>query len=157
MMFANLGEFAAFMATLAPKELALDTLGREKVAKLLKSAIKAHLGGPVDGPKSPFNWAPLADSTVAKKGHDRPLYETGALRDSIDWGHEAPRKTVVGSTDEKAPWHEFGPSNGRFPRRSFLAGTANEKNDEAFALYVATMTRLTQSAAITGSSTVRIK
>jgi hypothetical protein len=29
--------------------------------------------------------APLAESTVAKKGHDRPLYETGRLRDSVYW------------------------------------------------------------------------
>jgi len=134
MNFANLGAFSRHMALLAVKELAIDTIARGGVAAELHKAVREKIGGDPAGLPPP-----LAASTVEKKGHDLPLYESGKLHDSIQWEHVSARKTIVASDDPKAVWHELGPTNGRFPRRSFLASTANEKNMLLLDLYTETL------------------
>lgn len=129
MNFPSLGAFSMFAARLAVRERALDTLGRGLVARFLEERIKDNLG-------TEFIQPPLAASTVERKGFDAPLIETGAMHDSIGWEHASVRRTVVGSTDEKAVWHEFGPSNGRFPARPFFSKTAEEENSHMFDLYL---------------------
>jgi len=106
-----------------------DASGRAVVAKFLEHRIKENLG-------TEFIQPPLAASTVARKGFDAPLIETGKMHDSIGWDHASVRKTIVGSTDEKAVWHEFGPSNGRFPARPFFSKTAEDENSHMFELYI---------------------
>lgn len=69
------------------------------------------------------DWPALAESTIKRKGHDRILVETGALRESLvqiggpDNVHEAFEKGMVyGTSDAKALFHQFGTS--RMPKRS---------------------------------------
>lgn len=74
-----------------------------------------------------YGWPPLEPATVARKGADTPLLETGELRESIHWtvdGHSA----FVGTDDPKAPFHEHGTAH--VPPRSFLRGAAMAKEHE---------------------------
>ncbi len=140
MYFQNMMAFARHVGHLAVAESIVDMAGRGEVAHFFKKEILAKIGNPAKlGP-------PLAQSTIDRKGHDGPLLETGVLRDSIGWEHVSKRHTVVGSTDKKALWHELGPTNNRFPRRSFLASTAQEKNNEAFDLYLAHIHKIASTA-----------
>ena len=95
---------------------------KSRIALAIRTAFRRRSRG-----GAAHRWSPLPSA-------DQTLLRTGELRDSIGWEHIGRRETVVGSTDEKAPFHEFGTS--RIPRRSFLASTVVEKNDEAFALYM---------------------
>ena len=79
-------------------------------------------------------WAPLAASTIKRKGHDRILVETGALRDSlVTIGgpgnvHEAMQRGMVFGTDvEYALFHQTGTS--RMPARPPV-GMAEETLDK---------------------------
>jgi len=66
-------------------------------------------------------WAPLAPSTIAAKGHNRILYETGALEESLtSGGGDAIREVfdrglVFGTSTEYAIFHQEGTS--RMPAR----------------------------------------
>jgi len=127
MNFPSLGAFSMFAARLAVREHALDTLGRGLVARFLEERIKDNLG-------TEFIQPPLAASTVERKGFDAPLIETGKMHDSIGWEHASVRKTIVGSTDEKAVWHEFG--TGHVPARPFFSKTAENENKKMFEMYL---------------------
>ena len=127
MNFPSLGAFSMFAARLAVRERALDTLGRGTVAHFLEERIKDNLG-------TEFIKPPLAASTVERKGFDAPLIETGKMHDSIGWEHASVRKTIVGSTDEKAVWHEFG--TGHVPARPFFSKTAQDEDKAMFAMYL---------------------
>jgi HK97 gp10 family phage protein len=96
--------------------------GLKEVVKRIEKTAKDEIGHyqPSIGP---FNaWDPLADSTEedkARKGFEpnAPLERTGQFRDS--WKSEAEGKEgVVGSTDERAPWFEFGTT--KMPPRPVL-------------------------------------
>jgi HK97 gp10 family phage protein len=66
-----------------------------------------------------FGWPRLAESTIERKGFERPLYETGELQNSIHHNvddHEA----YVGTDVEYAKYQEYGTS--RIPARPFLGG-----------------------------------
>ena len=135
--FASLAEFAAFLPRAKVAELVADTEGRTAASAFFAHEMHDRIG---DRDRLP---PPLADSTVMErleKGYsaDEPLLASGVLRDSIGHENVSVRKTVAGSTDPKAVWHEFGPTNGRFPARSFVASTAQEHEEEAFEIYVKT-------------------
>jgi len=151
MNFPSLQAFSRHMATLTIEERAIDTLARAGVATVLTRKVKEKIGDPAR------LLPPLAASTIAKKGNDLPLVDTGALKESITWRHMSPRRTVVGSTEDKAIWHELGPVHGRYPKRPFLAPTAEEENVGLFELYAKAMraflTRSRPEAAITMSAT----
>lgn len=53
-------------------------------------------------------WRPLAKSTVAVKGHSRPLVLTGELRDSITYKVIPGARVQIGTDDPKAAWHHYG-------------------------------------------------
>ena len=65
--------------------------------------------------------APLAESTIAKKGHDRILFETGALGDSLFSETDDSIRDVsdhyltFGTSDKKAMFHQEG--TRRMPAR----------------------------------------
>jgi phage gpG-like protein len=88
-----------------------------EAAEMVREAARALIGYPNSA------WAALAESTLAHKGADTPLLETGELRDSIE-------KTVghcvawVGSNNDKALWQEFGTLH--IPPRSFIGMAAIE-------------------------------
>jgi phage gpG-like protein len=133
--FASLDEFAAFMLRAVAAVAVADVAGRSAAAAFLTDKAKDRIG------KAELLPPPLAEATQEERvkagfSADETLLRSGALRDSIGWQHESPRKTVIGSTDEKAVFHELGTSRG-IPARSFLASTANEHGDEAvLGLYV---------------------
>jgi phage gpG-like protein len=132
-LFANPREFALFMERAAKVELFADTAARTGVALYFVKEARDRIG------QAELLPPPLADSTQAeraRKGYpsDATLLRTGRLRDSIKWEHESPRKTVFGSDDPKAPYHEFG--TDRIPARSFLASTVREHDAPGFAIYV---------------------
>lgn len=58
--------------------------------------------------RRPGPWAPLAPSTIRRKGHDKILYDTGRLRDSISIGEVTPSSATVGTDAPYAPYHQFG-------------------------------------------------
>ncbi|MDU3302770.1 MAG: hypothetical protein E7E83_15250 [Enterobacter ludwigii] len=96
--------------------------GLEVVAKTIEEEAKEEIGvyqpavGPFDA------WDPLAESTKADRvrqgySEDDPLLRSGELRDSIS--HRVMGlAAVVGSTDDKAVWQEFG--TDRIPPRPFI-------------------------------------
>jgi phage gpG-like protein len=74
-----------------------------------------------------FGWVPLAESTLARKAADTPLYETGELQDSYE--HNSDRhEGYVGSDNPKAEWHEYGTQN--IPARPVLGGALIECEPE---------------------------
>ena len=74
-----------------------------------------------------FPWEPLAPATIARKGADTPLVETGELRDSIAHNSDE-NEGYVGTDNEKAKWHEFG--TAAIPARPFLGGAITACEDE---------------------------
>jgi phage gpG-like protein len=77
-----------------------------------------------------YGWPRLQPATVARKGADTPLLETGELRDSIEHytPPSGPLETFVGSNNPKAKWHELGTVH--IPARSFLMAAAMHKERE---------------------------
>ncbi|MGC1272582.1 MAG: phage virion morphogenesis protein [Planctomycetaceae bacterium] len=80
--------------------------------------------------------APLSPVTVAKKGHDRPLVETDAMRQSLlqsghpeHLGGTSHRGLVFGTSDEKATIHQHGTK--RIPARPFVGWTEERVDDAA--------------------------
>lgn len=137
MFFPDLKAFAAYIRVMAVGELMADTAGRGEVAKLFTKTAKEIIG---DSGKL-LDLAPSTQAERVSKGYsaNEPLLLTGELQDSIDWQHESPRKTSIGSDLEKAVWHEFGTPH--IPARPFLTTTGAEKNVEGFELYSATIGR----------------
>ena len=74
-----------------------------------------------------FGWPPLAETTIARKGADTPLVETGELRDSIAHNSDD-NEGYVGTDNEKAKWHEFGTAT--IPARPFLGGAVTACEEE---------------------------
>ncbi|MEB0133574.1 HK97-gp10 family putative phage morphogenesis protein [Pseudomonas sp. CCI2.4] len=112
MEFHSLQSLALHMATAAVAEIAALEHGLEKCAKKIEETAKAEIGH-YQSAAGPFAaWADLADSTEERKSKmgypaDAPLEATGQMRDSISHkvhGLEA----VIGSTDQKMVYHEFG-------------------------------------------------
>lgn len=133
MYFPSLAAFTAFLRTMQVREIFVDTAARGAVAELYRDAVKDLIGNAEMLPP------PLADATQverARSGYspDETLLRSGELRDSYHWAHVSPRKTLIGSGEEKAVWHEFGTTRG-VPGRQPLATTAAEKNVEGFEVY----------------------
>lgn len=78
-------------------------------------------------------WEELSDATIRKKGHSQILIEDGELQSSFDYAYDpAETEAIVGTSDPKAQFHEFGvPENG-VPARPILRPAAIwiEKNYE---------------------------
>jgi phage gpG-like protein len=117
-----IGKFRAFEANM---ELAAEGILTEW-AVTVRDKAKESIG------TYNYGWPPLAPETVARKGADTPLLDTGALRDSISAfvqmhsvGHG---RAVVGSNEDTAVWQELGTS--RIPPRSFLVSSAMRSHKE---------------------------
>lgn len=99
----------------------------KKAAEIVQKEAKRVIG------TYDYGWPPLKEETIARKGADTPLLESGELRDSIekyiDYGAG---QAYVGSNNPKATFHELGTS--RIPARSFLAGAAQAKEHEVHEL-----------------------
>lgn len=73
-------------------------------------------------------WAELAPETIRRKGSDRILVDTGALRASLveiggvnNISVVADRGSIYGTSDPKAIWHQFG--TRRMPARPMVGTT----------------------------------
>lgn len=98
----------------------------EKACKVLKASAQHAIG------TYEFGWKPLAASTLARKSADTPLFETGALKDSIEF-NVAHREAYVGTSHFVAAWQEFGTRS--IPPRPFMGGALNAKQGEIRALF----------------------
>ncbi|RVD77001.1 hypothetical protein [Pseudomonas koreensis] len=131
MDFKDLGSLALHMATAEVALLASLEAGLEKCAVKIQKTAEAEIGHYQSG-IGPFpSWADLAESTEtqkAKMGYpaDAPLEATGEMGRSFSHfthGLEA----VIGSTDKKMVYHEFGTL--KMPARPVL-GPAVLRNRE---------------------------
>ncbi|KAF1004102.1 MAG: hypothetical protein GAK36_00127 [Pseudomonas sp.] len=112
MDFKDLGSLALHMAGQEAALLASLHAGLEKCAKRVEQTAKSEIGNYQAG-IGPFPaWAELADSTEehkAKMGYppDSPLLASGSMRASITHSTSI-LEAVIGSTDPKMVFHEFG-------------------------------------------------
>jgi len=117
----TIDEFATVIDGIGQQVSAMDY--SETLGDFLPTIAEQHaemFGGEHDSNGSP--WAQLAPSTVARKGHSRILFETGALMESLvsvggenNIAESFPRGLVFGTSDEKALFHQNGTS--RMPAR----------------------------------------
>lgn len=78
-------------------------------------------------------WAPLAESTVAAKGHSTPLIETGNLVADLETSSEFNQRTatgIIGTSTQYGPIHEFGAPEAGIPARPFLGPGARYARDK---------------------------
>ncbi|MHC8295321.1 HK97-gp10 family putative phage morphogenesis protein [Pseudomonas sp. LB3P58] len=112
MEFKSLGGLALHMVSQEVALLASLHAGLEKCAAKVEMTAKDEIGHYQSG-IGPFPaWADLADSTETQKARmgypaDAPLEASGAMRESITHTTHM-LETVIGSTDEKMVYHEFG-------------------------------------------------
>lgn len=102
----------------------------EPALRLVASAIRS-IEQELFASEGKGNWPPLAASTVAKKGHNRILVETEALKDSLteqgDGAHFEifqRNELIYGSSDPKAALHKAGTS--KMPKRDPLIVDASD-------------------------------
>ena len=106
---------------------------------IVKEHAQAQLGHYLDhgGPYPGEPWAPLAASTIARKGHDTPLVDTGELHDSIEvtakhQHAEIGVKSAIGASGKDigdiAVWMEFGTVH--VPPRPFMGPALHEETKE---------------------------
>ena len=117
----DINEFSAMLAGIGDQVAAMDysdTL--DEFMPVIAEQHASMFGSEQDSNGS--KWAELRPSTIARKGHDRILFETGALRDSLvsvggpnNIAEAFPRGLVFGTSDEKALFHQDGTS--RMPAR----------------------------------------
>ncbi len=97
----------------------------ERTCVLLEDSAKEAIGND----DYIFGWPRLAQSTIDRKGFERPLFETGALRDSITHNVDSNGKEAAIGTDlDYAKYLEFGTS--KMPARPFLGGALIAKEHE---------------------------
>jgi hypothetical protein len=97
-----------------------------EIAVLIREEAKTKIGEYQKG------WPPLAESTVKRKGHDRPLLDTGELKESISafvemHGPESGR-AVIGSPLERGLFAEIG-TRHEPPRPWLLPAVLESRKD----------------------------
>lgn len=131
MEFSSLGSLALHLMAAQAAEVAALERGLEKCARRIEQTARDEIGH-YQSAAGPFpHWDDLADSTEQDKSThgypvSAPLLRSGEMRDSITHtvhGLEA----VIGSTDKKLAYHEFGTS--RIPPRPVM-GPAAFRNKE---------------------------
>jgi hypothetical protein len=124
----NLPEAIKLFAAMPIAIEAANRLALEKGAKIIQTEAKRVIG------THDYGWPALAESTVAKKGHDDPLIDYSSskpgslIRDTIQTKVEG-KSAYIGSDSDVAVYNELGTSKA--PPRSFLAGAAHHKGEAA--------------------------
>ena len=103
-----------------------DDTAMRQGAELVKSEAKAAIG------TYRYGWPRLKPATVARKGKDTPLLQTGELKNSIESQKVGEHQYEVGSTSKKAVWHELG--TPRIPPRPFLSEAARRREAQVHKL-----------------------
>lgn len=131
--FPDLGSLATYIALRATAIEASLSQGLEQVGEMIAEDARDKIGT-YQAASGPFiAWAPLAASTVERKGHNLPLYETGELQDSFDFDVVG-LEMAAGSKDPKMVFHERGTE--RMPARP-VVGPAGFENREAIRMLIA--------------------
>jgi HK97 gp10 family phage protein len=120
----NLAGLAAHLLTAKADMKWAEGVALERVCRMLEKSAKDAIG------TYRFDWPQLQPETIARKATgDKPLLETGALRDSITHNADADGKDAyVGTDDPVAKYHEFGTSH--IPARPFLGGALHAKESK---------------------------
>ena len=129
--FSNLGSLALHLAGQEVALLASLHAGLEKCAVRLETTMESEIGHYQPGIGPFAAWADLADSTEAQKARmgypaAAPLEASGKMKKSFTHTTTA-LETVVGSTDPKMVYHEFG--TPKMPARA-VVGPALLSNKE---------------------------
>lgn len=134
--FDSMGKFALHLAERVIAGRAALEEGLELAAQVIEKEARDELGT-YQSAIGPFPaWEELAESTkdsrvAAGYTENDPLLASGAMRDTF--GHERERlEAVIGSTDEKMIFHEFGTS--RMPPRPVFGPAVLRKEKEVAAL-----------------------
>lgn len=136
--FGSLMEFSGFLGTRVPAVAAALEAGLEKALVKIEMTAKAEFGR-YQGATGPFpEWPELAEATKDDRVHqgyaeNEPLLRSGEQRDSIEHAWVGPLEGVVGSTDPKMVFSEFGTPTE--PARPVL-GPAAYLNRDALRLLV---------------------
>ncbi len=123
----NPAQFSTHLLNLVAGEALALHEGLKIVAKTIKNKAKKSIGHYQSAVGNFPAWATLKDSTLAEKTRlgysppDNPLLRTGEMRDSISYEVKG-LTAVIGSTDQKAVWHELGTS--KMAMRPFLGPAA---------------------------------
>jgi phage gpG-like protein len=124
--FTSLGAFAAHMTGMIAHVEHAKHAALEEAAKIVEKGAKENIG------TYNLGWPQLAEATQKERvargfSANDPLLRKGDLRDSIGHtvGHD---EAHVGSNLDVAVWQELGTK--RIPPRSFLMGTAVQKEDQ---------------------------
>jgi phage gpG-like protein len=129
--FKSLGALALHMASQEMALLVSLHEGLEKCARRVEKTAKEEIGHYQAG-IGPFPaWEALADATEASKSlagypMDAPLLASGEMQNSITHTTHA-LEAIIGSTDEKMVYHEFG--TPKMPARPVM-GPAVLRNKE---------------------------
>lgn len=131
MEFKSLGALALHLASQEVKLLVCLHEGLEKCAKQVEKTAKDEIGHYQAGIGPFAAWEALADATEASKSlagypMDAPLLASGDMQNSITHTTHA-LEAVIGSTDEKMVYHEFG--TPKMPARPVM-GPAILRNKE---------------------------
>lgn len=106
-----------FVGVLNSIRHALENGGKDdlkEAAEVVKAEAQSAIG------TYKYGWPPLSPETVARKGADTPLLQTGAYRASFEAVVTSNHEAHVGSNDPKAQWLEFG--TPKMPPRPVLPG-----------------------------------
>ena len=103
----------------------------DAIGKAVQARAREYLGVPQTTGHGGFPpWPPLAPSTLARKGADTPLMETGALADSIDYEIVSQNTVEIGTDILSARGEPYGKyleeGTSRMPPRPFLHPAAVE-------------------------------
>jgi len=118
----NLNEWQKWIAKLGESRVEevvsdyMNTACAEMVVKMQDQL------GEYQGARGPFGpWEPLKPETIArKKNGDTPLLEEGDIYASIQYFDISPVKKMIGATDTKAAWMEYGVPLRNVPARPFV-------------------------------------
>lgn len=119
----NLIEFNKWLVKLGEGRVAevCDEYLNQAVGVDMVQKMKDQLGNYQDE-RGPYQaWAPLKPDTIAgKKNGDTPLLEEGDIYASIMMIDMGPFKKLIGATDLKAAWMEYGVPSKNVPARPFV-------------------------------------
>jgi phage gpG-like protein len=133
-MTMDLGGLLAHFLTINADMKLAEEVCLEKACRMLEKSAKGSIGND----DYIFGWPKLAQATIERKGFERPLYETGALKNSIEHNVDADgRDAYVGTDDPVAKYHEFGTS--KIPARPFLGGALIAQEGKIHAMLQRTM------------------
>jgi len=131
MEFGDLAKLAAHFAALEAAEIKSLEHGLKVCAEQIEKTAKEEIGHYQNAIGPYPAWSPLAESTEeqkAKKGYpaNSPLLASGEMQKSIQ-NEVSALTAIIGSTDKKMVYHEFG--TVRIPPRPVM-GPAAYRNKE---------------------------